>query len=1544
VSISTRSANSFRAALVAAFVLITTGVASAQLTPIHDIQGPGNSSPIVGATVTTRGIVTNVKSDGFFMQEPDATVDADPATSEGIFVFTSGAPPATAVLTALLEVTGTVTELVPSSDPQQPSSTQITSPSLIVEIVPPGGQPLPSAVPLTPTFPNPAGPYDQLERLEHMRVVVTSLTVTGPNASVFDEVNASSTVSGVFHGVVTGVARPFREAGIQAPDLPPSGAIPPIPRWDANPERIRIEPSTLFTFNVPVKSGDVVGPLTGTLDYSSRTYALTLDAESAPLATPGTLPTTVTAAAGREVTVASINLRRLFDTTNDAGADVVLTSVAYARRLTKASIAVRTHLGNPDIIGVQEAENLGVLTALAAEILSDGGPSYTAYLIEGPDAEGLDVGFLVKSDLVLGGVPRVSVTSVTQVLAGTLLVNPDSSTSILNDRPPLVLEATVNRTSTQSFPIVVVVTDLIGLTGIDDASAGSNGWPTAGDRVRRKRLMQAQDIANYIQTRQTNDPAEHLVVLGSFNAFEVNDGYADVMGTVAGTPVPDNETVVSGDGVDLVNPDLVNLLPTAPAAQRYSEVFQGDARNLDHVLVNSALISNTAARRIEHARIGADYPESEINNNVNALRFSDRDPVLAYFTVNSLSLADVAVTKVDTPDPVIAGTNLTYTITVTNNGPDAAETVSLSDTLPAGTTFVSLSSPGGWSCSTPAVGGTGTLSCSIASMGVGSAVFTLTVEVSPLVAAATVISNTANVSMLTADANSGNDSATSTTTVSTSANLSTLVADSPDPVVAGHNITYTITLANSGPSAASTVTLTNPVAGNATFVSASVVSGSGWSISAPAVGATGNVVFSKALVGSAENAIFDVVVQIDASTPGGTIHMNTATAASATPDPLPIGNSISATTTVDGKPTISDIPNQLIDEDTTTEALPFTIGDVETAPASLTVSVSSSNQTLVPDANIAIGGAGANRTIVVTPAANQNGGPVTITVTVRDGANSTTSDTFTLTVNPVNDDPTIGTIANQNVNANTTVGPLPFTIGDIDNDVSDLTVSGTSSNQTLVANAGITFGGSGANRTITVTPLADQGGQTTITLTVSDGTATASTSFVLTVEPPTETPTVLNYYLAEGATGTFFDEDLMIANPNDTAAPVTVTFFRENMTNIVQTRTIPARSGITLHVDTLDGLEATSASVQVTSEDGLPLAVERTQFWGEGSYGGHTENALSSPATRWYFAEGSQGYFDTFVLLANPQDEAVDVTLTFLREGDTTVSTTVQVGPMSRKTIHAGSIPELVNRSFGIIVDAPQPIMAERAMYFGSTATRPWSGGGAAAGATTPSTDWYFAEGATGTFFDTFILLMNPDQNEPANITLRYLLDSGETIEVPKVIPASGRLTVNIEAEDDARLHAAAMSARITSDRPIVAERAVYWPTAEGAQPWGESHVTQGVTAAAPRWALAEGRTGGPLNFHTYILLGNPGAQTAEVTVRFLPQSGTEVVKTYTVLANSRFTIDATADAPGIQNGSFMTVISTAGDVPIVVERSLYWDGAGLTWSGGSSAVATRLP
>src|SRR5207245_142214 len=202
---------------------------------------------------------------------------------------------------------------------------------------------------------------------------------------------------------------------------------------------------------------------------------------------------------------------------------------------------------------------------------------------------------------------------------------------------------------------------------------------------------------------------------------------------------------------------------------------------------------------------------------------------------------------------------------------------------------------------------------------------------------------------------------------------------------------------------------------------------------------------------------------------------------------------------VNTPPTISSLADQTIDEDNSTGALGFTIGDAETAAGSLSLSKGSSNPTLVPASNIVFGGSASNRTVTVTPAANQNGS-ATITVSVSDGQYSASS-SFVLTVNAVNDPPTITAIANQTINVNTSTGPLSFTVGDVDTPLSSLTLSGNSSNPTLVPTNNIVFGGSGASRTVTVTPAASQTGTSTITVSVSDGQYSASTSFVLTVHP-----------------------------------------------------------------------------------------------------------------------------------------------------------------------------------------------------------------------------------------------------------------------------------------------------------------------------------------------------------------------------------------------------------------------------------------------------------
>ena len=205
-----------------------------------------------------------------------------------------------------------------------------------------------------------------------------------------------------------------------------------------------------------------------------------------------------------------------------------------------------------------------------------------------------------------------------------------------------------------------------------------------------------------------------------------------------------------------------------------------------------------------------------------------------------------------------------------------------------------------------------------------------------------------------------------------------------------------------------------------------------------------------------------------------------------------------ASGTRNNPPTISTINPQTTNANTPTALTAFTVGDVETAAGSLTVTAASSNVAIVPNANITLGGSGGTRTISVVPAANQSG-TLAIVITVSDGTTSTLGG-FVLTVNPVNDPPTISPVANQTTRAGKAKGPIAFTVGDSKTSAGSLTVWATSSNTALVPNANVVLGGSGANRTVTVIPASGKAGTATITLTVSDGALTASTAFTLAVQ------------------------------------------------------------------------------------------------------------------------------------------------------------------------------------------------------------------------------------------------------------------------------------------------------------------------------------------------------------------------------------------------------------------------------------------------------------
>jgi autotransporter-associated beta strand protein len=333
-------------------------------------------------------------------------------------------------------------------------------------------------------------------------------------------------------------------------------------------------------------------------------------------------------------------------------------------------------------------------------------------------------------------------------------------------------------------------------------------------------------------------------------------------------------------------------------------------------------------------------------------------------------------------------------------------------------------------------------------------------------------------------------------------------------------------------------------------------------------------------------------------------------------------------------------------------------------------------------------------------------------------------------------------------------------------------------------------------------------------------------------------------------------------------------------------------------------------------------------------------NGSGNPFT-YFLAEGATGdFFDNDILIANANAEATTATLTFLRENATPFVTTVPVAPFARKTVYAGDYPELAGRAFGVAVDADQPMIAERAMYFATQPGRIWVGGHVNTGIVEPSTSWFHAEGATGSFFTTFILLSNPQDTE-AKVELRFMLDNGAVVTKNKTIAAKQRLTIN-PAVEDAQLANAALSTVVQSDVPIVSERSMYWQ--EGVTPFGEGHNSTGVVSPATRWGLAEGRVGGPREFVTYILLANPSATAADVTVTYVREGGAPVVKTYTVPPTSRFNIDVKSAVPELEGASFGAVINVTNGVPIAVERSLYWNANGALWAGGTNALGTPIP
>jgi uncharacterized repeat protein (TIGR01451 family) len=898
------------------------------ITFIHNVQGNGAATPIPGATVTVEGIVvgdfqgTSLK--GFFLQEEDAdaALENDPATSEGIFIFCNTCPTAVAE-GQKVQVTGTVSEFNNLTE-----ITASTAPSVLVTNA---GNNLAQATPASIDLPIAGVVNDFYEARESMRVnFIDPLIVSeyfelpryghielfeGGRPLQFTETNTPNVAANTAY--LANLDR--RRVILDDDNNNENGNIVP---FQAEGSQFVFHPRANGGFSAGTqgtdffRGGDQITSLTGVLHWS---FAGGTSVDTWRIRPTAATPATFTVnnprpatppAVGGAIKAAGLNLLNYFttiDTTSSnntgpcgpsgtldcRGADSV---AELNRQRARAALVLCTI--NADVYGLMELENTtatGTINDLLGAVNASCGGTHPYAFV--------NTGGTLGTDAI-----RVALIYRTGVLSpvGAALVDLDP----VHNRPP----------TAQTFDVVDALNPAFGkrFTVIANhfksksPSGATGGDVDTGDgqgAYSATRTAQATRLLTWINSTvvpAAGDP--DVLLLGDFNSYAKE------------TPV----TTITGGGYTDVSTALLG------SAGAYSYLFDAQLGHLDYAFASASLmpqisgvgpwhinadeadlfdyndeIKDTGEAAFEEKPDGsALVPPRVVFQPGSPYRAADHDPV----TLGIFQVADLVVTKTDSPDPVNAGSNLTYTITVTNNGPDAAASASWSDTLPAGTTFVSQPAVAGWTCATGA-----TVSCSNPSFAVGSAVFTLTVNVAPNVAAGTVLSNSATVTSAAAEGNPGNETGTATTTVATSADLSTTKVDTPDPVAAGNNLTYTITVNNAGPSNAATVALADTLPAGTTFVSLAFPGG--WSCTPPAVGAGGTVNCSIASLG-AGNAVFTLVVNVTPSTAAGTVLSNTATVSSATSDPSPGNESGTATTTVAGSADLSvtkvDTPDPVI--------------------------------------------------------------------------------------------------------------------------------------------------------------------------------------------------------------------------------------------------------------------------------------------------------------------------------------------------------------------------------------------------------------------------------------------------------------------------------------------------------------------------------------------------------------------------------------------------------------------------------------------------------
>ena len=663
-----------------------TSFASAQSSvQIHDIMVAGSNpivgtaatatlpySPHYGQTVSVSGIVVGAMSSGdytgtVYISEPSGSWDSIILTAEGMPVFGMQAlNSACAAVGATVTVVGKV----------------VLSTAVVPADVNAAGTPGTGILPTSCTVTSTGGTMTQSISVGSVLTqfgdalkytgMTTSATfyAVAPATGTLTESTETQTSTGQFWATLSSNTATnnhlFRSAGIAGDEYVPSTAPSTVATWGGNPQRVLIDTTTFGGTAVNITVGQSITCTTGAnikvgatagiglIDYTLG-YARLLIFPTSVCTVNGTVATTTSAAAdSTHFHVGTLDLDRFYSTTGATTGSVTVTASAYATRLSKAAMAIVNSLGEPDIMSVQEVQDLPTLTDLASAVNTLGNITYQPYLVQGNDPNSLNLGFLVNASTVV-------TDSVTQVEQSNTYVTTSGAAATLWERPPLVLQAEFVRVG-KNYPVTVINVHLTPRTNIGDA--------TLGPDIRNHRAAQAEDLSALVQTYQS--VGDNVIVAGNLNAFEFSDGYVDVTGIIDGSPAAASAVTLyqstSTTGA------LTDFATSVASTSRYNYIEAGDAVVYEHILASATVTNNATASAslasyvstVTQPHFTTDFAAIDANSASTSAGLTPHDGFVVAFLIPPVpTTASLSPTSIDFGSIDIGG-SASVTLTVTN--------------------------------------------------------------------------------------------------------------------------------------------------------------------------------------------------------------------------------------------------------------------------------------------------------------------------------------------------------------------------------------------------------------------------------------------------------------------------------------------------------------------------------------------------------------------------------------------------------------------------------------------------------------------------------------------------------------------------------------------------------------------------------------------------------------------------------------------------------------------------------------------------------------